>query len=1098
MNFKLCILAFFIAPFKFILITSSIWGQPYNVKFNRLTIDQGLSQNNITSIVQDHYGFMWFGTLDGLNKYDGYAFTVYKHVPGDTFSLSSSIISALYEDKEGKLWIGTMAKGLNRLDLKTEQISHFRHDPEHFNSLSDDRVRAIYEDRSGNLWIGTRDGGLNLFEKDKNVFVHFNHDVENPHSISDNHIRTIFEDRQGHLWIGTFAGGLNLLHKNSRGKINPDSIKFTKFLSGKHNEKRRESSHIETIFQDRSGQLWIGTYGAGLAKLLYLESSNLPSNSIDFITDENISFKFYQHDGDDPSSISSNNIEVIYEDYTATLWIGTNNGGLNRFDPETENFTHYKNDPNDPQSLSYDNLDIIYEDRSKNLWIGTWGGGLNKIDRKPQKFQHYKRKPGQPNSLTQNYVRAIAEDPLGYLWVGTSGGGLDRMDRGTGKVWHYRKESKKPHSLSSDDIRCIYFDYKGTLWVGTYGGGLNRLISPNIAELGNQNESLQFKHYFHDPEDPKSLSNNFVWCIHPGTENKIWIGTSSGLDRFDPDTETFKHYKPYPDAQAKYSDNIVRCIFQDNKGRIWIGTYHGLHMLDPEQEKFVTYTHDPSNPASLSHSSVISIAEDASGTLWIGTLGGGLNSFDPQTGTAIHFLESDGLPNTFIHALMFDNSGNLWIATNQGISKLNLTSSAPKLFRNFDLNDGLQSNEFNVGAFFKSKSGEMFFGGVNGFNSFFPERIQDNPYVPPVILTSFKIFNQETRFDSAIHVIKEIELSYKENFFSFEFAALDFTLPEKNHFAYMMEGFDTDWVDLGNRNYVSYTNLDPGEYVLRVKASNNDGVWNEEGLSLRIRITPPVWQTWWFRLIMLILLVGSLATIVHSRIQKLSQEKEAQEQFSRRLITMQEDERKRVASELHDSLGHDLIIINNLISQQIQQLSSSRKLRKQLQELSQVILQSLNQVREIAYNLHPHHLERLGLNKAIESMMKNVSNLAKTELSWHLDELEGLFSKEVEINIFRIVQELISNAIRHAEAPSVKLNIERKAKRIIITIEDTGKGLPPDYSQKGFGWANLVERIKIIQGKIKVYSKPQQGTKIQIKVPIKRQVNHGNQSHYRG
>lgn len=1065
-----------------LLFSPPVYSQQGALKFEHISLEQGLSQNTITSIIQDSDGFIWFGTLDGLNRYDGYDFKVYKHIPADSNSLSASTIWSVYEDRLGVIWIGTLAAGLNKFDPKTEKFTHYKYAPNNPNGLSDNRVRAIFEDKNGNLWIGTRDKGLNRFDREEDKFVHYKHNINDSKSISDNHIRTIVEDGSGFLWIGTYAGGLN--------KFNPTTGTFTHF---KHNPKDLTSighNHIESLYFDRSGVLWIGTYGSGLNKLA--ASSTSPTvNSVDGQPEK---FIKYKHNPQNPKSISNDFIEVIYEDHTGDLWIGSNAGGLNKFDRQSENFYHYRYKQNDPTSISYDNVEAIYEDWSGNLWIGTWGGGVDKLNLKAEKFVHYRNNPNDPNSLGHNYVRSIREDPFGAIWVGTSGGGIVRINRQEEVFSHFTHDPDIPNSLSSNDVRAICIDRSNNLWVGTYGGGLNRLlldystsVGLNSSKRSGLERKLEFQHYKSDPKNPDSLSDNFIWSIYEDKAGTLWIGTNKGLHRLDVQRKVFENYLNAPDDPNSLSHNIVRSIYEDRSGVLWIGTYGGLNKFNRVSKSFTRYKHDPSNPNSLSNNGIMAIFEDEAGVLWLGTLGGGLNKFDRRKEQFTHYLESDGLPNAFVHAIQGDNNGNLWLSTNKGLSKFDPRTEK---FRNYDVRDGLQSNEFNAGASFKGRSGELFFGGINGLNIFHPENIEDNPYVPPIVLTAFKVFNRDARFDRALSKIQEIQLSYEDRFFSFEFAALDFTNSAKNQYAFMMEGFDSNWIYSGTRRYASYTNLDPGDYVFRVKGSNNDGIWNEEGISVNIKIIPPFWHTWWFRILSLLTTVGIFLFIIQRRFSNLRKAKIVQEKFSKRLIEMQEKERKRIASELHDSLGQNLLIMKNSIEQYVNAHSNENEALDDLNELSTIATQSINEVREISYDLHPHLLDRLGLTKAIESMMKKLSQSTHIKFSFEIDGINELLSKKKDIHIYRIIQEGVNNLVKHAHASEAKIHVKKKNNFLNIQIKDNGKGFDfrsymSIHSQnQGFGITGISERVKILNGEFSVDSSFKSGTTLDIKIPI--------------
>ncbi|MEJ2734766.1 MAG: GAF domain-containing protein [Anaerolineae bacterium] len=814
--------------------------QDSDLKFERYTLEEGLSQSAVPCILQDSKGFMWFCTQDGLNRYDGYQFVVYEHDPQDPNTLGSNFIQSLYEDGSGTLWIGTNGGGLSRLDRTTApgpgpgQLTLYQHDPEDPHSLSSNVVRSIYEDRQGVLWIGTDGGGLNRFDRDTGRFERFQNDPQNPHSLSHNEVQTIYEDREGALWIGTDGGGLN--------RFNRDSGRFERFQHDPQDPDSLADNQVQAILEDRQGALWIATNGGGLDQL-DRESPPGPGAG---------RFIHHQNDPDDPRSLSDDAVWAIYEDRMGMLWIGTLGGGLDRYDRETGHFVHHRHDPGDPQSLSNDHIWSIYEDRAGGLWIGTFGGGVNRLDRETDKFRHYQADPNDPNSLSENVVWSICEDLEGVLWIGTNGGGLNRLVRaaasetGEDQFVYYQNVPTDTHSLSDNVVWSIHQDEDGVLWLGT-SAGLDRFARESAQGLGTG-------HFTHYPADP-------VFTIHQDREGLLWLGTwGGGLGRFDRETEQLTFYQNDPADIHSLSDDNILSILEDREGVLWVGTLNGgLDRFDRETERFVHYQHDPEAPSSLSDNIVLDIHQDRNGILWIATGGGGLNRLDRETMTFSHYTDKDGLPNDTVYGILEDEVApdqggpNLWLSTNRGLSKFN---PQDETFRNYDVGDGLQSNEFNQGAYHRSRSGEMFFGGVNGFNVFYPEQVRDNAYVPPIVLTRLTQTGEDVNAGAPVDSLTEVSFKWPRNFFEFEFAALNYVRPQDNQYAYMLEGFDPDWVKAGTNRLGRYTNLPGGRYTLRMKGSNNDGVWNNDGLSVQVTIVPPLWERWWFRGIIALLLLG--------------------------------------------------------------------------------------------------------------------------------------------------------------------------------------------------------------------------------------------------
>lgn len=814
--------------------------------FEHITNDEGLSHLTVYSILRDTEGLMWFGTEDGLNRYDGYRFTIFQHSPFGTNSLSINNISDLIQDRTGIIWIGTWGGGLNRFDPATGQVHAFRHDPKDPTSLSHDRAQTVFEDANGTIWIGTAGGGVNklvhppgqAFDPSAVTFRHYTHDPENLNSLSHDRIWKIVQDQQGLLWIAT-DDGLN--------RFNPKVESFTRFYHEPDQPGSLTHSRVRTVYASRSGTIWAGTqYG--------LNRWNDSTQSWDHYIDT------VQTGG----SISHHTINTIVEDHTGSMWIGTQNGLITDLDLDTGAYELYQNDPNDPASLSNNDIRAILEDQSHMLWIATRRGGLNKLDLKPRKFLHYTYDPENPESLNDNIIWAIHRDRAGVLWVGTDDGGLNRLesplidwrseqkhryfsqDRET--FTHYRHQAGVPGSISHNRVTAIHEDRKERLWVGTDGGGLNLL----------DQATEQFSVFQHDPNDPTSLSDNSILEIFEDSNGHLWLGTDGGgLNHFEPEQKTCIVYRHDPLNPESISDNIVWTILESPDGGFWIGTGNGLNFFDPVSKKFTCFKNKPDDRDSLSNDDVRALYLSEKGDLWIGTLGGGLNRFDPETGSFTYYTEKHGLPNNVIYAIHEDESGHLWLSTNKGLSRFDPSTG---FAQNYDVSDGLQSNTFNQGADFKASNGEMYFGGVNGFNRFRPDQIQANAHVPPVIITGFKVFDQPVASAEPIRNGDTIDLTYQQNFFSFEFAALDYTDPSKNRYAYKLDDFDRNWIYSDSRRFASYTNLPPGEYTFRVRGSNNDRVWNENGVRVHILVSPPFWRTPGFITgVLVVVLVGLIA-----------------------------------------------------------------------------------------------------------------------------------------------------------------------------------------------------------------------------------------------
>ena len=783
--------------------------------FVRLSVNEGMSQGSGISIVQDRPGFIWIMTEDGLDRYDGRRFRVYR-VTEEPASLSDVTGSVLFEDSGGILWIGTNS-GLNRYNREQDDFTRYVHDPDDPKTISHDMVYSLCESRSGDLWVGT-ENGLNAFDPKTGTFTRYIRTSRRRVPSSPAAIRSLVEDAEGVLWMAT-NGGLHAFDR-ARGRVK-------RYVHDPDDPRSLSRDEVNTLFLDEDGTLWVGTNGGGLNAL----------------NPKTGTFTRYLPDFRDPRSLSHAVINVIYRDRAGRLLVGTYDG-LNIFDEETKDFTVIRHDPADPDSLSSSNIISIIEDRTGVYWIGTRGRGVNKYVPDRNKFHKLQEIHGGRKELISNLIRSFAEDEAGNLYLASEDKGLEYWNRTTGAHAFIRHDPGNPSGLSDDAVYALSLDEGGALWIGTLGGGLNR-YDPRTES---------FQHWRRDSRDPSSLSHDSIRCLLRDRAGALWVGTDGGgLNRFLPEKNAFVRYPHDPARSDSLGFDLVRAIFEDASGTLWIGLAGGgLDRFDRARETFTHFRKRPGDPGSLSNDYVMAITQDSSGALWIGTADG-LNQFDPRTETFVKYGVAEGLPNAMIYALQIDEGGQIWGSTNAGLFRLNVRTGAVK---SFDVSDNLQGNEFLGGSSFKTKAGEMFFGGVSGLNYFFPSDIVDNPFPPDVVLTDFQIYNKSVPIGrevegrvvmaQAIWSTPEIELTFRDRLITFEFASLHYAAPEDNVCAYMMEGLEEDWITVKERRFASYTNLPPGRYVFRVRASNSDGLWNNDGVALRIRVIPPFWRTWWF------------------------------------------------------------------------------------------------------------------------------------------------------------------------------------------------------------------------------------------------------------
>ncbi len=781
------------------------------IGFDQIQIEQGLSQNTVACVLQDRTGFLWLGTQEGLNRYDGLRFEIFKHDPADPATLPANYIHTLLEDPSGGLWVGTQG-GLARRDQMRGEFTSYRHDPENPNSLSGDQVRAVHRSHDGLLWIGTHASGLNRFDPASGVFERFRHDPTDPGSLSDDRVLTVLEDRLGNLWVGTMDG-LNVFGRGASSAI--------RYRHDPQDPQTLSDPRVLSILEDSEGILWVGTF-EGL-------------NRFEPRTE---TFRSYVHDPADPSSLAEDRARVLYEDRAGQLWVGTD-GGLHLFARHTESFARFQHDPADPGSLSSNPVMSIYQDRGGVMWVGTQGGGANKWNTIAAAFAHIESAPAGGFGLRSDNVLAFSEDPEGGIWVGTNGGGLSHLDRATGRASHFGHDPESPQGLSDDRIASLLHDREGTLWVGTIAGGLSRF----------EPAGRTFEQFRHDPERPDSLSDDGIMTLFEDRRGSLWIGTNhGGLNRFRRGSETFERYLHDPGEPRSIGSNRVTCLAEGSRGDLWIGTFEsGVNRLAPETGAFLRLRHRDDSPANARQGSIMSLHVDAADALWIGTRGGGLarlESLDEATGEAsfVTYSARQGLTNEVVWGIRSDHAGDLWISTNDGLFRFDPRQES---FRRFTIHHGLQSNEFNMGAHYKSPSGELFFGGVNGLNTFSPERLARVGHVPPLVLTALLKDNKPVRLEPPISATREITLAHDDDVVSIEFAALDFAAPRETRYAYKLEGLTDEWIELGTRQQETFTDLDPKRYELRVRATTHDGTLNEEGATLTIHVLPPPWFTWW-------------------------------------------------------------------------------------------------------------------------------------------------------------------------------------------------------------------------------------------------------------
>jgi ligand-binding sensor domain-containing protein/DNA-binding CsgD family transcriptional regulator len=798
--------------------------------FQNISIEDGLSQNTISCILQDRNHFMWFGSEEGLNRYDGYVFKIYRHSRLRDDGLSHDHVSCLLEDRDGSFWIGTLGGGLDHFDPDHERFTHYRHDARDARSLSNDSIRAILPDGKGSFWIGT-DNGLNRFNCKNGRATRILYSLERVGIDSSCIINCLHQDKAGILWIGT---------RNGLYRYDPSSGQCTA-LSGGGSAVRRTPSgrdQVNTIFEDSSGIIWVGT-DAGLARFDKQDGS--------------IQFK---SGGVSPlPHLYRSRILHILRDDRGGVWIASEAGIY--FFPRPGMLAVYFKAGAVPRRLLKDCFTLsLYQDPEGILWAGTFSG-IFKYDLRTRQFSLC----GPEYSEKEDFrfpVAAVCQDRRHWLWIGTYKDGLFGVNRDVDEKKTFSSLPGNPLALKEMLVSALLIDRRQTLWIGTNNG----LHTYDIT-------GDRFTGYYHNGEKGGGLSHNSIITIFEDRSGRLWVGTDDGLNLFDRGRKTFGVYRSNLPAAPLIGRDQISTIYQDANNAMWIGTYGGgLSLFDPQRGMFVrNYCHRDGDDASLSSDKIYCLLEDNQGRFWVGTNSGGLDLFDRAKGTFTNFTTENGLPNNSILGMLEDRLGNLWLSTSRGLCRFD---PQQKTFRNFTARDGLQGDEFLPRSFYKSEENELFFGGPNGLTCFFSADIKDNPHVPPVVITNVEVFNRGQELSGDFSRMKTLTLGPRDTIVSFTFAALSYADSRRNQYAYKIEGLNDDWIHIGNRHEVTVSNLRPGSYVFHVKGSNNHGVWNEQGAVLAIVMRPPWWQTWWFRVPVFLLLLFFFILFNRTRTRRLA------------------------------------------------------------------------------------------------------------------------------------------------------------------------------------------------------------------------------------
>ncbi len=910
----------------------------------------------------DQYGFIWLGTEDGVNIFDGYSFQTFRNDPSDSTSISDNWARAMVEDSKGNVWLGAV-NGLNKFDPKTRRFTRFTHNEHDNRSLVFPVVNALMVDNQGKLWVGT-EGGVCLYEEESNDFLQLNHQNNSQGAFAGGVIIQMAEDQHGRVWLATDQG---LSVTEDRGA----TFKNYKPETNSSNPIPILGNDVRSVHVDQSNNLWVGYLDKGL------QIVNL----------KNWDIRHFEHRIDDPLSLSNNYVKAIRETAPGEVWIATDNG-LNLF--QNGRFQVFENDPNNEYSLGSDIMNNMIVDENRNLFVATRLGGLSKASLEKEKFAWYKNIPGDPNSLSSNYTAGFAESPNGSWAVATDGGGINLYDRSTNAFRSLQHDPANPNTISNNKVLALLFDGDDVLWVGMWDGGLNRI---NLR-------TGRVKKYRHDPSDIKSISSDNIFHLFQDSKRQIWVGTwSSGINKYNRQTDDFTSYFNEWDSGHDVYVGTINRMQEDSRGNLWIGSeFDGLLMFNESQNKTRLYQ-DKDEDGKLIRHYIHSLLVDSKDRVWIGTGAAGLVNLNKESGKFQYFNRQDGLPNNGVVGILEESPDVLWLSTNFGLSRFDIMT---KTFNNFDKSDGLQSNQFMPRNYLQLSNGEMLFGGNNGFNRFFPKEIKKNTAKPRVHLVDFKLFNESVEIrkndvlQQSILLTEALTLNYDQNFFSIDFVGLNFKHSEKNQYRYKLEGLDEDWIEAGTERKVSYTSVDPGNYTFMVMASNNDGVWNETPRTLNIEIRPPFWQTLWFLALCITAVVWLGIWLYQKRLNQLKRDKEhleskveeaTQQVLEQNKILKSESERLQTAIEETNYVVQQAVESGNFqaridISDKI---GSWKELGASINTLFDTIVQPFHAINGII-----DHVSKGDLTKRYNDEARGeILNLA-TNLNFALDNLSNL------------------------------------------------------------------------------------------------------------
>lgn len=1113
----------------------------------KLTVEDGLSESVINTIAKDRHGFIWCGTDDGLNRYDGYEFKIFNHVADDSASLGNDKVNVVYIDRHDRMWVGTSNGGLNLFNNHSQAFTRFINDPLNENSISQNSALTIVEDDASKLWIGTY-FGLNIFDPEKKTFERLFAD-SGATRISGNTINVVMKDGNGRIWVGTDKG-FSIIDTNRRVK------NYFKDQSGNSLEG------VLSLCEGDGGDVWVGTNGNGAVR--FNERSH--------------TFYWYKHNTDDVTSISGDIIRKITRDNYGKILLGTDGNGICIYDAQKDAFKRMasRNDPSLLNAAIYD----LFLDNENFLWIGTYGGGVKIYNSNPKYFEYYETFEAAVQQFGKSSVLALAEDKNKNIWIGTDGAGLYKFDPLSKRFTSYLHDPKKKNSISSNVIKSLLVDVHGNIYAGTYNGGLNYInLTTNSITT-----------YVHDPGDPNSIATNNVWFLFQDSEKRIWVGNNSvGVDEFLPEKGIFRHYEHIPDDSTTLSSGVIFTIFEDRHNNLWFGTRDdGLNKLNKRTNTFTRYNLKD----GLKSNEIRDILEDHNGRLWVATTSGGLHYYD-SSDAKFHLFNKRGYFEDDVLSILEDELGNFWIGTYNGLVKLN---PATGKMRRYDAADGLQGNEFNYGVKLKSSTGALYFGGLNGFNSFFPDKIKETTLVPPIVLTGLKLFYKEVQVNDGTGILQapvtyqpQLTLNYDQNVITIDYAALSYQFPKKNEYQYILEGFDKEWNYVGTQRSATYTNLPAGEYTFKVIGTNNEGLWNERGATLQVTILPPWYQVGWIQLCIAFgfaIMIGSLIKVrtkilvkqkenlellVRERTKQIEQQKreieaknEELELQNEELVARNEEivaqreeieEKSLMLERAHEEIqtvNDQLVKVNGNLEKLVELRTS--ELKQAMQKLIETdeglnmflyrsshdlrgpitTLQGLARLAKIENRQQDvdHYFDKI--LQSCEHMLRVLKKLNETNevfraittsiyINWNdlikeilndlkkmdpANEVNIVIENNVKKQVYsdphlmnNIIHNLMENAIafRRCVKPYVKLSLWDKDEDLIIKVSDNGIGIGEDIKDKifemffrgsehsrgnGLGLYLVKKSVELLGGNIEVVSNVQSATEVTVRIPL--------------